>query len=79
MRYPQPKCCYCGRFVRWDADVSSPFGGALDVDPPDPEHYCPGCAKRLEDEAVAKGGLSPNWIPAEWERRAAKRMQEVES
>ena len=76
MRYPQPKCCYCGRFVPWDADESTSFGTTFDTDPPDPDYYCEQCAKRLEDEAVAKGSLPVHWVRSAWENRAAKRMEE---
>ena len=79
MRYPQPKCCYCGRFVQWDSDASSPFGSAYDTEPPDPEHYCRACAKRLEEEAVTKGRLPLNWVRSAWERRAAKRIGAVKA
>lgn len=77
MRYPQYRCCWCQRFVPWDADESISFGSTEDTEPPDPEHYCAPCAKKLEDDAVAKGYLYQNWVPAEWERRAAKRMKMV--
>lgn len=67
-------CCMCGRFVPWNADSSTPFGNSSMLEPPDPEFYCARCAKKAEDEAVAAGHVYSDWIPADWQFRAAERI-----
>ena len=66
------RCCYCGRFVPYDADSSTSFGTYLDVEPPDPDYYCDPCAERLETKAVETGNLPTHWVKSRWEQRAKK-------
>ena len=68
------KCCMCGRFCGYQADASTPFGNSSMLEPPDPEFYCKRCAKRCEDEAVARGSVYGDWMPADWQWRAAERL-----
>lgn len=72
-----PRCSRCGRFTGYDSDSSTPFGTYRDYEPPDPEYYCGLCAIQLEEEAVRRGHLLTNWVSANWERRAAKRLGRV--
>lgn len=43
-------------------------------EPPDEEYYCLPCGIRLEEEAVDRKVLPTNWLSADWERRAARRL-----
>ena len=73
------RCCVCGRFVKWNADSSTYFGGATDLEPPDPLFYCHRCAKREEQLTVVRGYVcNCHWIKPDWERRAAKSLGYVE-
>ena len=72
-KYPQIRCAWCGLFCSWDSDYSVPFGGYNDHEPPPEEFFCHSCAKSLEEDHVKRGFVPSNWIPAQWEKRAAKR------
>jgi hypothetical protein len=39
------KCVVCGKFCK-PVDSSTPFGGAVDTEPPDPEFYCASCVEK---------------------------------
>ncbi len=68
------RCSVCGRFVSRASDSATPFGSSADVEPPDPEFFCDNCAVREETGARTSGFLPSHWIPARWERRAAKAL-----
>jgi hypothetical protein len=68
------KCAICGRFVPYGSDSATDFGNSNDVEPPDDHFYCSPCALDEECEAVETGRLPTHWIPADWERRAAKAL-----
>ena len=72
------RCCVCGRFVSRDADFGLPYGTADDTEPPDPELFCPKCAKWEYDEAVAPGGylLDIWWSPPDWAIRAREALRQ---
>jgi len=75
----QIRCDTCGRFVRWgEEDTSAPFDTAA-LEPPDDEHYCPRCARELEEYYVEQGWVPNDWIKAGWQRRAAARLGLVEA
>lgn len=61
----QLRCNRCGRFMSIhdpDAVSYTPFGGVLDVDPPDPEYMCGKCWRSLTlDEKTMEE--ETNWIP----------------
>jgi len=67
-----PHCCICGRFVSWQADYSTCFGGALDYEPPEPDYFCSRCAEESKQQCIKRGYLPGNWIPAKWEIEAAE-------
>ena len=73
-RYPQQHCGGCGRFAPWGADTFTPYGGALDVDPPEPVPLCRRCCVEDYRKAVRDRRLPSHWIPARWEYRAAKKI-----
>jgi len=60
--------------------MSKPNGRAGDattevlIEPPEPEYLCKRCVRRLTAEAVRERRLPTHWIPARWERRAAKQL-----
>ncbi len=66
------RCCYCGRFVKYKADSSVPFGDSTSVEPPEAEYYCEKCITKLKARAIKSGWLPTNWIPAKWEIEVAK-------
>lgn len=72
-------CAYCGRFVSWGADSFTPFGSGEQLDPPEPEHLCQRCVRRLERDAARDRRLPTHWIPARWEHRIAKRLGFVQA
>lgn len=67
-------CCYCGQFVKHDADSSTPFGRSYDVEPRAPEYYCEAHAKSCYEYHVKNKWLPTNWIKSDWERRAAETL-----
>lgn len=70
-----PRCNHCGRFYRYeDGDQYTHFGGAADLEPPDPIFMCPACSKRDEDEQVARGYPDDAWMHSQSQRNAAKRL-----
>jgi hypothetical protein len=74
-----PRCCICGRFVKYDCDRSTPFGGPTDFEPPDEEYYCAACERDQEEYYVKQGWVPSDWLKARWQRRAAKRLGLVEA
>lgn len=62
-----PNCVVCGRFVGWRKSriAYTPFGGALDLDPPDPRFMHMACWDKLSDREH-EFYRSPSWyfIPA---------------
>jgi hypothetical protein len=75
-KWPQDKCCICGEFVKLSGktDKSFPFGSSYDYEPPDAEWYCNKCARAQYKAAIKVRHLPTNWIPANWERKAARKM-----
>jgi len=69
------KCGHCGLFLSWgDSDQYTNFGSMLDCEPPDAVLICKKCAKFEEDKMVSEGRMWTPWIPADFHRRAAKRL-----
>jgi hypothetical protein len=68
------RCHECGRFVKPSADYSVPFGGPCDLEPPPEQYYCESCSKRLEEHYVLSGWVPDDWLRANWQSRAAKRL-----
>lgn len=75
-KWPQDKCCVCGKFVKLShlTDASTSYGNSNDYEPPDPDWFCDDCAMAQYKNAIKTRHLPHNWVPAQWERRAAKKM-----
>ena len=69
-----PRCAICGRFVSYDADYSVPFGSSSDMEPPDPEYYCPRCIEREKDFYRKQGRPPSSYIPSQWEADLAAEL-----
>lgn len=65
------RCCICGKFCKWEADNSIPFGNSCDYEPPEPEYYCKSCVKKEKKYHKEIGWLPSNWMPAKWEFEVA--------
>jgi len=65
------RCCICGRFCKWDADNSTPFGDSSNYEPPEPNYYCERCAEAEKQYHIEARWLPTNWVPAHWEYEAA--------
>lgn len=51
MKTTQPNCVYCGRFISWKQYVTwTPYGTALDLEPPDDEFMCKPCWDKLSEK-----------------------------
>jgi len=67
MRYVNPNCAYCGKFVSWTADQATYYGSSQDTEPPDPHYFCSGCAEKRKQEAIKTGVLySAYWCKPKW-------------
>ena len=66
--------CGCGRFVSWDADSSVSFGGYEDLEPPEPEYYCPECIRKLKSYYKRTDSMPMHWQPAAWEEELAEEL-----
>lgn len=74
MTWYRHKCCMCGRFCKWDADSSTPFGSSQDLEPSEPEYYCVVCIEGEKKYHIEAKWLPSNWIPAKWEYEVAKEI-----
>ena len=69
------RCCYCGRFVRWDADRSTAFGRYYDLEPPDEEFYCDRCIEKYSARDIQEGRKPVEWRLAEWQKRVTEAIE----
>lgn len=78
MKYTNPKCEYCGRFVSWTADQATYYGSVIDIEPPDPHYFCERCAEEARQEQLKKGQpYQAYWLEPEWNREVAKELSFV--
>lgn len=69
--------CGCGRFVKPAADNGTMYGGVTDIDEPEPEYYCPKCAKKSIERSVQQGYLVDAWYrPPKWVQVATQRLSQ---
>ena len=70
------RCDYCGKFCSWvGIDSYTPFGTAVDTEPPDEVFMCCKCSQTETRRMVQLGYvLSGEWWPSRATRRAAKRL-----
>lgn len=68
------RCYVCGRFCRWDADNSTPFGSYCDYEPPEPNYFCDACIEKEKQYHIEAGWLPANWVPADWEFEVAEKL-----
>lgn len=66
------RCSECGRFIKSNSDSSTPYGGPLSTEPPDPEFYCSECVDRLTRRYIGRGWVPVAYIPAKWHGEVKK-------
>ena len=67
------RCSVCGRFCV-PADVSCPFGGSGDIDPPEEDWYCKQCVRKETEYHISHGWLPSNRRKAKWEYVVAEKL-----
>lgn len=64
-----PRCNECGRFIGYkdkEAQVYTPFGGYLDLEPPDERYICGHCFSKMSESRWALINRI-SWIkPQKW-------------
>lgn len=70
------RCCYCGRFVKHDADSSTPYGRVTDIDMPDDEYYCGRCAARYKVKYIEICRVPVEYRLAKWQVEVMKALED---
>ena len=67
MKFPPLRCDQCGKFISEPADSYTPFGGYLDVEPPESVLLCEKCVEENKKEIRDNNRIWNHWRPANYE------------